>query len=59
VVEFYSKLRGFWSELSNHIRIQHYTCKEFKRDVASRIVAMFEEEKSYQFLMGLNDYLYS
>lgn len=59
VVEFYSKLRGLWSELSNHIRIPHCTCKGCKCDVASKIVAMFEEEKSYQLLMGLNDDLYS
>jgi len=59
VVKFYSKLRGLWSELSNHVRITHCTCKGCKCDISTKIVKMFEEEKSYQFLMGLNDDLSS
>lgn len=63
-VEFYSKLRGLWSELDNHVKIPQCscngcTCKGCKCNIGSRIVAMFEAEKSYQFLLGLNDDLYS
>jgi len=58
VVEIYSKLARLWSELNNHVKIPYFTCKGCKCNVASQITAMFEEEKSYQFLMGLNDALY-
>jgi len=28
VIEFYSKLMGLWSELSNHVKIPHCTCRK-------------------------------
>ena len=64
IVEFYSKLRGLWSELDNHVQIPRCTyagctCKDCECNVRKRIVDMFEAEKSYQFLLGLNDDLYS
>ena len=64
VVEFYSKLRGLWSKLDNHVKIPKCsyngcTCQGCRCNVGPRIVAMFEVEKSYQFLLGLNDDLYS
>ena len=63
VVEFYSKLRGLWSELDNHQKIPRCTyvgctCKRCKCKVASRIMEMFEADKPYQFLLSLNNDLY-
>ena len=64
VVEFYSKLRGFWGEIDNHVKIPQCscnvcTCKGYECNVGPRIVTMFEAKKSYEFLVGLNDGLYS
>jgi len=64
VVEFYSKLRGFWSELDNHVKAPHCSCNGCncggcKCNIRPRTIAMFEAEKSYQFPLGLNDDLYS
>jgi len=64
IVELSSKLRGLWSELDNHVKIptcmcSRYTCKGCECNVKSRIGQMFEAEKSYQFLLGLNDDFYS
>jgi len=58
VVEFYNKLAGSWSELNNHIKIPYCTCKKCKCGVSSKIARMFDEDKSYRFLMGLSDELY-
>ena len=53
MVEFYSKkLMSLLSELNNHIKIPYCTCKGCKCRVACKNVQMFEENKSYQFLMG-------
>ena len=64
VVKFYSKLRGFWSKLDNHVHISRCTCagctcKGCECNVVSKIVKTFEAEKSYQFLLDLTDDLYS
>jgi len=64
VVEFNSKLRVLWSELDNHVKIptcacKGCTCKGCECNIASRIMMMFEAEKLYQFLLRLNDDLYS
>ena len=64
VVKFYSKVRGLWSKLDNHVHILQCTyarCirKGCERNLVSRIVEMFEADKSYQFLLGLNDDFYS
>ena len=64
MVEFYSKLRGFWSELDNHVKVPHCTCNGCKCggckcNVVARTMAMVEVNKSYQFLLSLNDDLYS
>jgi len=53
VVGFYSKLMSLWSELNNHIKIPYCMC-----GAAVKIVKMFDEEKAYQFLMGLSDEMY-
>jgi len=59
VVEFYSKLRGIWSEPDNHIKIPTCRCKGCECNVSSKIMETYNVEKSYQFLRGLNDDLYS
>ena len=58
VVEFYNKLVGLWSKLNNHVKIPYCTCKGCQCGVSSMIARMFDEEKSYQFLMGLSDEIY-
>jgi len=64
IVGFYSKLRGLSSELDNHVKIPQCmcggcACKGSKCNIASTIVVMVEANKAYQFLLGLNDDLYS
>ena len=59
VVEFYSKLSSLWSELGNFVKIPHCTCTGCKCDARSTYIAMAEDEKTHQFLMGLNNDLYS
>jgi len=57
--ELYSKLVNLWIKLSNLIKILVCTCKGCKCGVASKLVAMYEDDKAHQFLMGLNDDAYS
>lgn len=63
VVEFYSNLMGLWSELANNIKIPNSTCKrtcgKCDCDTHGAIIKMMEEDKAHQFLMGLDDDLYS
>ena len=59
VGEFYSKLLSLWTELNNLAKVLACTCNECHCGVASKILAMYKEEKAHQFLMGLNDDLYS
>jgi len=55
VVEFYSKLMGMWNELENYVKIPHCTCGKCECNIGSKIAKMADEEKTHQFLMGLND----
>ena len=59
VVEFYSKLMGMWSELSNYVKIPRCTCGKCECDVDGKVVTMIEEEQTHQFLMGLRDETYA
>jgi len=59
VGEFYSRLTNLWNELNNHAKIPKCSCKGYKCGASEQIVAMYEEDKTHQFLMGLNDDLYS
>ena len=59
VGEFYSKLTNLWNELANHIKVPICTCSGCKCGAAGKIIAMYEEDKTHQFLMGLNDDGYS
>ena len=55
VVEFYSKLMELWSELENYAKVPHCTCGNFECVVGEKIMNMIDEERTHQFLMGLND----
>ena len=55
VGEFYNKLVNLWNELNNHILVPFWTCEGYKFGAVVRIVKMYEEDESHQFLMGLND----
>ena len=55
VGEFYHKLVNLWHELNNHIKVPYCTCKGCSCGAATKIVQMYEEHKSHQFLMGIND----
>lgn len=57
--EFYSKLVNLWNELNNLVKVPVCTCSGCKCEAASKIVAMYEEDKVHQFLMGLNNEAYS
>ena len=59
VGDFYSKLMNLWNELSNLVKVPVCTCSGCKCGAASQIIAMNEEDKAHQFLVGLNDELYS
>ena len=56
--EFY-KLLNLWNELNNHIKVPFCTFKGCKCGAAPKIVKMYGEDKSHQFLMGVNDYQFS
>ena len=57
--DFYSKLVNLWNELSNLVKEPICTCKKCDCGAASKIMAIYEEDKAHQFMMGLNDDLYS
>jgi len=57
--DFYSKLTNLWNELSSIVTVPVCTRKGCTCGAASKIVAMYEQDKAHQFLMGLNDDLYS
>jgi len=59
VGEFYSKLVNSCNELNNLVKIPVCTCTGCKCEVSSKIMAMNEQQKVHQFLMGLNDHSYS
>jgi len=59
VVEFYSKLMGMWSELSNYIKIPKCTCGKYECWVGAKVVKLIEEEKTHQLLMGLDNECYA
>jgi len=51
---FYAKLVNLWNELSNLVKVSVCTCKGCECGAVSKILAMYEADKAYQFLMGLN-----
>ena len=55
VVEYYFKLVGLWNELDSIIIHHRCTCGNCKCEIGQKLVSDAEEEKTHQFLMGLND----
>ena len=58
-VEYYSKLMEMWSELESYVNIPHCTCGKCECGVGEKIVKIIDEEKTYQFLISLNDESFS
>lgn len=58
IVDFYSKLSGMWSELDNYTKVPYCTCGKCECELNKKITKMFKEERTHQFLMGLNDELF-
>ena len=44
---------GLWSELENYTKIPHCTCGKCNCKIKEKIMNMVDDEKTYQFLMGL------
>ena len=59
VVEFYLKLMGMWSELENYAKVPQCTSGKCECEIGSSIAKMAQDEKTHQFLMGLNDEAFS
>jgi len=59
VGDFYSKLKNLWNELTNLIKVPVCTCSDCKCRASSKIIGMYGKDWAHQFLMGLNDNLYS
>jgi len=59
VGEFHSKLINLWIKLNNLVQLPVCTCNGCKCGISNKILAMYEEDKAHQFLMGLNDELYA
>ena len=59
VGDFYSKLINLWIEFTNLVKVPICKCKGYGYGVVSKIAAMYEEDKAHQFLIGLNDEMYS
>jgi len=57
--EFYSKLVNLWNELNNLVKVSICICGGCKCGTASQRLAMYDEGRAHQFLMGLNDEAYS
>jgi len=55
VIEFYSKVMSLWREVEGHIRRTQCVCKKCECDIGAQVTKLFEEEKTHQFLLGLND----
>ncbi|XP_074307590.1 uncharacterized protein LOC141642613 [Silene latifolia] len=53
IVDYYTKLKSIWDELSTYSRVPQCTCGS-----AAALLKEREEEKVHQFLMGLDTSLY-
>ena len=49
---------GIWSELENHVKIRLGTFGKCEHGIKSKIIKMIDEEKTLQFLTGLNDEIF-
>ena len=48
-----------WSELESYVKIAHCTCGKYECGVGKKTVNTIDEEKTHQFLTGLNDESFS
>ena len=55
IVEYYAKLVGLWNELDGKTTQHLSTCGKCECKLGEKILQDLEQEKSHQFLMGLND----
>ena len=58
-MDFYSKVMSLWSKLKDQIRRPRCTCKKCECDIGGQVTKLFEEEKTHQFLLGLNDEIHT
>ena len=54
MVELFSKLIRLWNELENYVK-----CLVCKYEAAEKYIKLAERDRVYQFLLGLDDDLYS
>ncbi|KAJ1684878.1 hypothetical protein LUZ63_016268 [Rhynchospora breviuscula] len=55
VVAYYTCLKSMWDELSQYSRVSVCTCKGCTCNAAAELAKEREEERTHQFLMGLDD----
>ena len=53
--EFYNKLMILWNEMNNYVKVSTCTCKGCTCGAAQKLIKLYKEDQSHQFLMGLND----
>nr|XP_043639758.1 uncharacterized protein LOC122610866 [Erigeron canadensis] len=54
VSSYYTKLRGIWDEISSVLPIPQCTCGHCTCEIGKRLVDFKENERLYEFLMGLD-----
>ncbi|KAJ1703741.1 hypothetical protein LUZ63_003520 [Rhynchospora breviuscula] len=55
VVAYYTRLKSMWDELSNYLKVPMCTCQGCTCNMAKDLLKEREDEKTHQFLMGLDD----
>ncbi|KAJ3708504.1 hypothetical protein LUZ61_012209 [Rhynchospora tenuis] len=55
VVAYYTRLKGMWDELSNYLKVPMCTCHGCTCNMSKDLLKEREDEKTHQFLMGLDD----
>jgi Retrotransposon gag protein len=58
VVAYFTRLKSMWDELSNYSRIPVCKCGGCTCNVSIELVKEREDEKTHQFLMGLDDSIF-
>ncbi|GAA0139059.1 hypothetical protein LIER_00682 [Lithospermum erythrorhizon] len=59
IKDYYNTLVGLYNELSRLKPLHHCTCGNCSCDIAPKFASDREEEKFHQFLVGVDDELYS
>ncbi|KAJ1688075.1 hypothetical protein LUZ63_019465 [Rhynchospora breviuscula] len=55
IVAYYTRLKSMWDELSNYLKVPMCTCQGCTCNMAKDLLKEREDEKTHQFLMGLDD----